>query len=216
MSLRDELVRGLKALNARPELEAMDVLQFKEQFLLYLDLLKRWNKTFNLTAIRDDRSHVTRHILDSLVIAPFVKPYPFSDVGSGAGLPGIPLAICQPSRKGVLIDANGKKTRFLTQVKIELGLHEIEIVQGRIEDLADRKFKQIVCRAFKPLDALVPALRHALSADGVILAMIGKEPESNVLRAMEAEAKIALRPLSVPGLEAERYLAEIRLRSEIT
>ena len=209
MSLHDEVARGLEALNAQPELQSIDFLEHKARFLAYLELLKRWNKTYNLTAIRDDRGQVVRHLLDSLVIAPFVKPDDFSDVGSGAGLPGIPLAICQPGRKAVLIDSNGKKTRFLTQVKIELGLDDVEIVQGRIEDLMNLDFKQIVCRAFKPLDELVLSLKHALSVDGVILAMIGREPEPWVLEALKAQAEVTLKPLVVPGQDAERYLAEI-------
>lgn len=209
MSLQDEVSRGLEALSAQSESKSIDFMKHQARFLAYLELLKRWNKTYNLTAIRDDRGHVVRHLLDSLAIAPFVKPDRFSDVGSGAGLPGIPLAICQPGRKAVLIDSNGKKTRFLTQVKIELGLDDVEIIQGRIEELKDLNFKQIVCRAFKPLDELVLSLKHALSVDGVILAMIGKKPEPLVLKALKVQADVTLRQLSVPGQDAERYLAEI-------
>ena len=125
MSLHDEVARGLEALNAQPELQSIDFLEHKARFLAYLELLKRWNKTYNLTAIRDDRGKVVRHLLDSLVIAPFVKPEDFSGEGSGAGLPGSPLAICHPGRQAGLSESNGKNTRYLTKVKLEVGLDEV-------------------------------------------------------------------------------------------
>ena len=130
--------------------------EMQEKLIAYLQLMLKWNKAYNLTAIRELDSMVIRHVLDSLSILPFIKQSPVLDVGTGAGLPGIPLALCLPDYQFVLLDSNGKKTRFLTQAKIELGIENIEVIHSRIED-------------YKPgvrwlwLGALIMALGGALS-----------------------------------------------------
>lgn len=217
MSLETELANGLQALAAQqrqtPSSVSLDVLAQEDAFLNYLQLLQHWNKAFNLTAIRDDRGQVIRHLLDSLAILPFVSGDHVIDVGTGAGLPGIPLAICLPTQNFVLVDSNSKKTRFLIQVKMALGLQNLTVVHDRVEAIPSGGFDQVLCRAFKPLELLVPAIKHLLKEDGAILAMLGKSPEADVLHQLDLQNTTRLWPLSVPGLQEDRFLIEIRPRS---
>ena len=214
MSLETELADGLRAFAAQhcqtPADFSVDVFAVENDFLSYFRLLQHWNKAFNLTAIRDDRGQIIRHLLDSLVILPFVSGPRIIDVGTGAGFPGIPLAICMPNHEFVLIDSNSKKTRFLTQVKVALGLQNLTVVHDRVEAIPPGGGDQVLCRAFKPLDALVPAIKHLLNEDGAILAMIGKSPAPDVMRQLDKQARTRLWPLSVPGLDEHRCLIEIR------
>ncbi|MDG1112409.1 MAG: 16S rRNA (guanine(527)-N(7))-methyltransferase RsmG [Pseudomonadales bacterium] len=218
MSLETELADGLQAFAAQQQQMqpsfSVDVFAVEDAFLNYLRLLQHWNKAFNLTAIRDDRGQVIRHLLDSLVILPFVLGNQVVDVGTGAGLPGIPLAICLPNQRFVLVDSNSKKTRFLTQAKVALGLKNLTVIHDRVEAMPARGFDQVLCRAFKPLESLVPAIKHLLKKDGVILAMLGKSPETEVLNQLDLQATTRLWPLSVPGLQEDRFLIEIRPRPE--
>ena len=218
MSLETELADGLQAFAAQQQQMqpsfSVDVFAVEDAFLNYLRLLQHWNKAFNLTAIRDDRGQVIRHLLDSLVILPFVSGNQVVDVGTGAGLPGIPLAICLPNQRFVLVDSNSKKTRFLTQAKVALGLKNLTVIHDRVEAMPARGFDQVLCRAFKPLESLVPAIKHLLKKDGVILAMLGKSPETEVLNQLDLLATTRLWPLSVPGLQEDRFLIEIRPRPE--
>ncbi|KZZ33165.1 hypothetical protein A3755_08355, partial [Oleiphilus sp. HI0085] len=122
----------------------------------YLELLIKWNKAYNLTAIRDPEEMLIKHLVDSLSIAPYIKGQDIADIGTGPGLPGIPMAILFPEKRFLLVDSNGKKTRFLTQSKITLSLANIEIVHGRVESVAqDKQFDQIMSRAFTALDNMV-------------------------------------------------------------
>ena len=218
MSLETELADGLQAFAAQQQQMqpsfSLDLFAVEDAFLNYLRLLQHWNKAFNLTAIRDDRGQVIRHLLDSLVILPFVSGNQVVDVGTGAGLPGIPLAICLPNQRFVLVDSNSKKTRFLTQAKVALGLKNLTVIHDRVEAMPARGFDQVLCRAFKPLESLVPAIKHLLKKDGVILAMLGKSPETEVLNQLDLQATTRLWPLSVPGLQEDRFLIEIRPRPE--
>ena len=214
MSLEAELADGLRAFAAQqPQIQSsvpLDVFEVEGAFLNYLRLLQQWNKAFNLTAIRDDRGQVIRHLLDSLVILPFVSGHQVIDVGTGAGLPGIPLAICLPNQDFVLVDSNSKKTRFLTQVKAVLGLTNLTVVHDRVEAISAGGFDQVLCRAFKPLPVLVPAIKHLLKEDGAILAMLGKSPEADVLHQLNQQATTELWPLLVPGLQEDRFVIEIK------
>jgi 16S rRNA (guanine527-N7)-methyltransferase len=217
LSLETELADGLQAFAAQQQMRpsfSLDVFAVEDAFLNYLRLLQHWNKAFNLTAIRDDRGQVIRHLLDSLAILPFVSGNQIIDVGTGAGLPGIPLAICLPNQDFVLVDSNSKKTRFLTQAKVALGLQNLTVIHNRVEAIPVGGFDQVLCRAFKPLQGLVPAIKHLLKEDGVILAMLGKSPEAEVLHQLDLQATTKLWPLSVPGLQEDRFLIEIRPRSE--
>jgi len=179
----------------------------QQQLLHYLQLMVKWNKAYNLTAIRDLDAMITRHLLDSLSILPFINGAPVLDVGTGPGLPGIPLALCLPDYHFVLLDSNGKKTRFLTQCKIDLKLNNIDIIQSRVEDYkADSAFKIITCRAFAALNTLLERTEHLLTSDTRVLAMKGKDelPALN-----EGFKQLAQHQLQVPWLDENRQLIEI-------
>jgi 16S rRNA (guanine527-N7)-methyltransferase len=215
VSLAQEISDGLGLLEQIPGLIPFDCRRQTAAFEQYLALLQKWNRTFNLTAIRDSHNQVFRHLLDSLVLLPYLTADRIADVGTGAGLPGIPLAIMQPKRQFVLVDANSKKTRFVNQVKLDLGLDAVQVCHDRVETLNTPPFDQIICRAFKPIDQLVSALSHLLTPEGAILAMVGKPPEASVRAQLSKDAEISLIPLEVPGLDASRFLLEIKLKAEI-
>lgn len=147
----------------------------------YLLLLAKWNNAYNLTAIRDLPAMVTRHVLDSLAILPFISGKRIIDVGSGAGLPGIPLAIVQKECHFVLLDSNGKKTRFLEEVKRKLHLDNITIVQSRVEKYRpSQAFSCVTSRAFSDLAQMVGWTEHLLMPDGIWLAMKGRHPDTEL------------------------------------
>jgi len=185
----------------------------QERLLDYIGLLAKWNKAYNLTAVRDEAQMVTRHLLDSLVIAPFVTGQRCLDVGTGAGLPGIPLAILFPQRDFLLLDSNGKKTRFLFQVKTALGLDNMTVHQARVESFtAAEPFETVLSRAFASLLEMVRGCRHLLAPGGKILAMKGAYPAHEIAAASQLGAEMVVHPLTVPGLDEERHLVEITLR----
>jgi 16S rRNA (guanine527-N7)-methyltransferase len=173
----------------------------------YLELLIKWNKAYNLTAIRDPKEMLIKHLIDSLSIGPYIKGNRILDVGTGPGLPGIPMAILYPEKKFLLVDSNGKKTRFLTQSKITLGLDNIEILNGRVEDVSSGEvFDQIMSRAFTALDNMVELCKHLLSDNGQFLAMKGLYPE-NEISAIHTNFKLKDSiELNVPGCEDQRHL----------
>ena len=180
----------------------------QQKLMDYLQLMLKWNRAYNLTAIRELDSMVIRHLLDSLSILPYIDQSPVLDVGTGAGLPGIPLALCLPEQKFVLLDSNGKKTRFLTQVKIELGIENIEIIHSRIEDYQPAKrFEMITCRAFAALNTILDLTQHLVTSGTRVMAMKGRE-EMPPLAAGYIE--LAQHTLQVPWLDEERHLIEIK------
>lgn len=183
------------------------------RWLRYLELLARWNQTYNLTAIRDPAEMLTRHLLDSLSLAPFWSEAEIADMGSGAGLPGVPLAILHPERRAVLIESNGKKARFLREVKRQLGLDQVEVIEGRSEAL--RPEAAIGCataRALAPLATLCDWSRPWLAADGRLLAMKGPDHQAE-LAALPTDFDLAaVETLRVPGLNAERVLVILTRR----
>lgn len=188
-----------------------------QKLATYLSLLEKWNKTYNLTSIRKPRDMLTLHLLDSLSIASHVSSVDGSrllDVGTGPGLPGIPLAIVYPQLPVFLLDSNIKKTRFLTQSKIELGLGNVTVLHDRVEDVRGQ-FPQIVSRAFASLEKMVEVCGHLLAEDGEFLAMKGQKPEDEMSAITSAfEIKNVVR-LEVPGCEAERHLIIIRSPQKI-
>ena len=206
-SLRDRILSGAKILS----IELTD--QQTSQLTQYVELLAKWNKAYNLTAIRDPEQMVYRHILDSLSIALYIKSDNMLDVGSGPGLPGIPLAIMYPEKQVTTLDSNGKKTRFMTQAKAELGLHNLTVVNERVELYKpDQLFNEITSRAFSSLVDMVQGTRHLLSQSGVYLAMKGLYPEEE-LRELTKQTKSELVEsieLTVPGSEGERHLVILR------
>lgn len=170
----------------------------------YVQLLVKWNQAYNLTAIRDPKEMITRHLLDSLAILPYLHGKTILDVGTGAGLPGIPLAIADPSRQFVLLDSNGKKVRFLQQVIAQLQLKQISAVQDRAEHFASSlRFDSIVARALSEVTDIISKTERLLAKDGQWLLMKGRYPEDE-LKNLMYKAKV-LR-IEVPGLAEERHL----------
>jgi 16S rRNA (guanine527-N7)-methyltransferase len=181
----------------------MDIgLQAQQKMLDYLALLQKWNKVYNLTAVRDPLDMVTLHLLDSLSVLPYIKAKNLLDVGSGAGLPGIVLAICMPDLQVTTIDTVQKKTIFMRQVKGELGLHNLTVMHDRVENFkADDKFEVIISRAFSEIGLLIRLSKHLLAKDGKWLAMKGAVPHDELTG---TQSQIV--PLKVAGLDAERHL----------
>ena len=183
--------------------------QKQQKLLAYLALMQKWNKVHNLTAVRDADEMVTLHLLDSLVVLPFVDGKALLDVGSGAGLPGIPLAICLPDLKVTVIDSNNKKVSFMRQAKAELGIDNLEVLGGRVEEIApNHKFDMVISRAFSDLDLFISLTHQLCDVQGKWLAMKGVYPEAELV---ELEKKTGITPskveeLKVPGLTAQRHL----------
>ena len=202
--LRDLLRDGVAELGLSLTPDKIDAL------LSYVALLDRWNKTYNLTAIRDRERIITHHLLDSLAITNFVEGPRVLDMGTGPGLPGIPLAIVLPETNFVLLDSNGKKTRFLVQAKSELGLSNVEVVHGRVEDYRPNDpFNTITARAFAALADMLDWSRHLCHANGRYLLMKGRLSQEEIGAIPEDFSVIDTRPLLVPGVEGERHLVII-------
>jgi 16S rRNA (guanine527-N7)-methyltransferase len=174
-------------------------------------LLEKWNRTFQLTAIKDPALAVSHHLLDSLAILPFVDAPTLLDVGSGGGMPGIPLAIACPQLRVVLLDSNSKKTAFLQQVVIELGLTNIAVHCGRVEAYRPAaRFARRSPRGRLPISAdLVQLSRHLLQADGHWLAMKGVRPDDEMARLPAEVSVVGVHRLEVPGVSGERHLVVI-------
>lgn len=177
----------------------------------YIELLVRWNKVYNLTAIKDPQQIVPLHLLDSLAVAPYLHGDSCLDVGSGAGLPGIPLAIVQPERQFTLLDTVGKKTRFMQQAAIQLKLPNVSVIQARVESWSpESPFDAIISRAFASICDFVELTARHLQPQGRLYAMKGRYPVEEVTNLPASYEVIAERRLCVPQLDAERYLIEIR------
>ncbi|WP_412548269.1 16S rRNA (guanine(527)-N(7))-methyltransferase RsmG [Pseudomonas sp. PDM12] len=187
--------------------------QQQAQLLAYLALLIKWNKAYNLTAVRDPDEMVSRHLLDSLSVVPFVAEAGdnWLDVGSGGGMPGIPLAILFPERGFTLLDSNGKKTRFLTQVKLELKLANLDVIHSRVEAFTpEQPFSGICSRAFSSLEDFSSWTRHLGDGHTQWLAMKGVHPDDE-LQALPADFSLtATHVLKVPGCQGQRHLLILR------
>jgi 16S rRNA (guanine527-N7)-methyltransferase len=200
----DQLESGLAEMG-------LELGQPRQQTLLeYLALLMKWNSSYNLTAIRDPEEMVARQLLDSLSILPLVQGGRILDVGTGAGLPGIPLAICMPDADFTLLDSNGKKTRFVRQAKLELGLNNLEVEQMRVEQLAAAQgFDTITCRAFAALPKIVALTSGLLAPRGILLAMKGTVPEEEVAGLRRSGSEVEIVRLQVPR-SGERHAIILR------
>ena len=183
----------------------------QQQLLAFLALLNKWNKAYNLTAVRDEQVMVSRQLLDSLSIMPWVTTEHLLDVGAGGGLPGIPLAIVFPEKRFTLLDSNGKKTRFLNQCVLELGLDNVEVIHGRAEDCQpEQPFDQISSRAFTALENLVTWCEPLLAENGEFLAMKGQYPDDEVSALPAGWQVESSQALTVPGADGERHLLVVR------
>ncbi|MHB8622435.1 MAG: 16S rRNA (guanine(527)-N(7))-methyltransferase RsmG [Sulfuricaulis sp.] len=178
----------------------------REKLLIFLELLEKWNRAYNLTAVRDPEQMVPRHLLDSLSALPHLQGARILDIGTGAGLPGIPLALARPDLGFTLLDSNAKKTRFITQAIHELGLKNIEIAQERVEKFHPPvKFDTLIARAFASIPDMLAASRHLCVSHGRFLVMKGVFPQEElaaVIDGYQAEVKAQ----RIPGLDAARHL----------
>ena len=203
MELAQQLADGRRALDiaCSPDIDA--------KLLLYLRLLQKWNRVYNLTAVHDLREMVTRHLLDSLAITSYMVGR-VVDVGTGAGLPGIPLALVLPQLRFVLVDSNAKKTRFVVQAVTELGLDNVDVVCERAEEFTPlQAFDTLVVRAFAPIADALAVTSHLCANHGRILIMKGKNPEQE-LASVPAHYKVMnVHAVRVPGLNAKRHLVVI-------
>jgi 16S rRNA (guanine527-N7)-methyltransferase len=175
-----------------------------------LDELARWNRTFNLTAIKSHEEMLTHHLLDSLAIHADLAGERIADVGTGAGFPGLPLALVQPARRFTLIDSNGKKIRFVSHAARMLGLANVEVLQARAEKLCvDPPFDTVMARACAPLPELLDKVAGLAGPATRVLAMKGKRPDRELSALPRAWRVIAIRPLAVPGLAESRCLVTL-------
>lgn len=202
-ALRPELESGLSALGLDAALAA--------PLLAYLALMARWNATYNLTAIRDPRDMLVKHLLDSLAMHAHVAGIAtLADLGTGPGLPGIPLAIAQPALQVTLVESNGKKARFLREAVRQLQLGNVAVAESRIEAFdAPCQFDAITARALASLPLIVELGGHLLKPKGRLLAMKGVLPVAEIAALPAGWQVVASHPLHVPGLDAERHLVEI-------
>lgn len=190
----------------------------REQLLAFVALLARWNRAYNLTAVREPEAMISKHLLDSLAVLPWVQHGPVLDMGTGAGLPGLPLAIMRPELSFTLLDANGKKVRFVRQAMLELGLGNVLPVHARSETYRPQvNFATILARAVAPLAVLCADCPRLVASGGRLLALKGRAPEQEIDALIAAPpaavraAEIRVHPLRVPMLDAERCLIEVRL-----
>jgi 16S rRNA (guanine527-N7)-methyltransferase len=204
--------RNRVELQIRHGLEALRMTEapgLAEVLARYLQLLAKWNETYNLTAVRVPEEMVTRHLMDSLVVLPFIGADRVVDVGSGAGLPGLVLAMARPAQRFVLLDAAGKKTRFMAYAADHLGLANIEVVKARVEDYEDPAgFAVVLSRAFASLGDFIRLAGHLARPGGRLLAMKGALPEAELDSVPAGWQLLAVHRLSVPGLLGRRHLLE--------
>ncbi|MGZ8919230.1 MAG: 16S rRNA (guanine(527)-N(7))-methyltransferase RsmG [Methylobacter sp.] len=199
---RKILVDGIHSINLSISEDKIELL------LAFIKLIEKWNKAYNLTAVRDREEMVRLHLLDSLAIIPYIEGKRVIDIGTGAGLPGIPLAVYLPETRFTLLDSNAKKTRFVQQAVLELKLKNVEVCHNRVEKYhPEKNFNTAITRAFAGLSDIVELTAHLLARDGVLLAMKGRRPDSEL---EQVSAKKTVIPLRVPGVESERCLIRIQ------
>ena len=182
-----------------------------QQLLAYLEMLQRWNKAYNLTAIREPIQMVRLHLLDSLAIHPYVQGVKYIiDVGTGPGLPGIPLAILNPDTNFTLLDSNGKKTRFLFQAINDLSLANVKEINHRVEKYQpEQSFDIVLSRAFSSISDMLTQCDHLVSDSGCFLAMKGKKPDSELSQITKDYKVVDLSHINVPQVDSERHLIKI-------
>jgi len=204
MNTAEQLQRGLIALGLTLERDT------QQRLLDYIALIEKWNRVYNLTAIREPEKMVSHHLLDSLAVAPHLHAKRLLDVGSGAGLPGIPLALANPDMHVTLLDSNHKKTAFLNQTVIELKLKNAEVCGERVESWkTQNKFDVIISRAFSDMGEFVRMTQHLLAPGGLFVAMKGLHPYEEIEK-LPPDCKVRqVLPLAIPGLDGARHLVLI-------
>jgi 16S rRNA (guanine527-N7)-methyltransferase len=202
---QQELELGIKSLGLNCSSQQI------EQLLAYLEMLQRWNKAYNLTAIREPIQMVRLHLLDSLAIHPYIQGVKnIIDVGTGPGLPGIPLAILNPDIHFTLLDSNGKKTRFLFQAINDLSLANAREINHRVEKYqSEQSFDIVISRAFSSISDMLAQCDHLVSDSGCFLAMKGKKPDSELSQITKGYKVVDLSQINVPQVDSERHLIKI-------
>ena len=204
MTLAESLAQGIAELDLRVSAD------IQRKLLDYLALIVKWNRVHNLTAVRESAKMVSAHLLDCLAVVPYLKASTVLDIGSGAGLPGIPLALMWPHARVSLLDSNHKKTVFLKQATIELGLDNTEVVCDRVENWRpQQQFELVISRAFSALPDFLRCAGEHCSARGTIAAMKGVYPHEELAQLPPGFKLRGVQPLKVPGLQAERHLVLI-------
>ena len=183
-----------------------------DQLQRYLRMLAKWNKAYNLTAIRSPDEILSHHILDSLIIAPYIEGPRILDVGTGPGFPGLPLAMMMPDQHFILLDSNSKKTRFVNQVVLELGLGNVEVINNRVENyVPEQNVNSVVSRAFSSLDEFVRKTSRFCVKKGLLIAMKGRYPTEE-LQALDPNMDHEVIELQVPDLNEERHIVLVRVQ----
>ncbi len=200
----DTLTRGARALKVRTSAES------RQAMIDYLKHLESWNRTYNLTAVREPADMVVRHLLDSLSVVPYLTGQRFADVGTGPGLPGIPIALARPGKAVVLVESNRKKAAFLRHVVRVLGLDNVEVIQQRVESWhPPASFDTVICRAFAAAPLALKSLGHLCGPAGQVLLMKGRDPAPELDELPDGFRVAATHELSVPGLDAARHLVVV-------
>lgn len=201
--LEQVLLSGMESMGLSTDAKTLGCL------LQFHKLLEKWNRTYNLSSIRDPLKMIRLHLLDSLAVAPYLSGLRIADVGTGAGLPGIPLALLDTDKSFFLIDSDSKKTRFIQQAVIELRLENVSIIHGPSETIQlQEKVDVVVTRAFSSLVDIIKKTKHLLSEKGIILALKGRFPVEEL--SAVADVTYSVIPLSVPGVDAERHLISLK------
>lgn len=199
------MLEKLRQLVAQTSLQLSE--QQLQQLVQYVQLLDKWNSAYNLTSVRDPMEMLVKHIMDSLAVAPFIKGQRIIDVGTGPGLPGIPLAICFPDKEFTLLDSLGKRIRFLNQVKLQLGLKNVTPLQSRVEEhQPDPGYDVVLSRAFASLSDMIGWCAHLPAQNGQFLAMKGAQAAEEIAALPDFVKVVANETLLVPELTGQRYL----------
>ncbi len=207
--IKADILAGWQALGLADDARAI------ERLAAFVRLLDKWNRVTNLTAVREPCAMVTRHILDSLVVLPYLYGGSLLDVGTGAGLPGLPLAIARPALAVTLLDSNAKKVRFVRQAAAELGLDNVEVVHARMQEYQPpRSFAMVISRAVASLDELHRQTVHLLRPGGRMLFMKGAVPEQEIGVLQDGRSGLHIERVNVPGLAAERHLLWLETSGE--
>ena len=197
----EQLQAGLERLDIKAEQPLCTA------YLRYIELLSKWNKAYNLTAIKDPEAMLKRHILDSLSVYSFIEGGQCLDIGTGAGLPGMILALAQPEKHWTLLDSNQKKIRFLRHVIVELNINNVELVHSRIEAFKPaQEFDTIICRAFAPLARMLDQVKHLLTRENQLLAMKGRQVETEINELDKHEFLIRLNDLAPSDDDSARLI----------